>query len=323
MRPIALSGHERSITSIKYNQEGDLIFSAAKSPAICVWYSDNGERLGTYEGHTGAVWSIDVDHKTQHLLSAAADSTVRQWDVETGREINMIRHKVAVRDVGYSYGEKLFFTITDAIIGNKAAIQIFDTTQKPPKPIVEINVKSESKVYNAIWGPRNQTVYTAGEDGSVRIFDVRTGKELKNITDHTKPVTQIVQSKDGVLFATCSKDGTCRLYDTQSLQHLKTYTTGRPINSCSISPLKEEVIVGGGQEASKVTQTKVDSAQFKVRFFHMIYEDDIGGIPGHFGPVNQVVFQPDGRGFASGGEDGYVRLHHFDPDYFTKFGLDD
>ncbi|PRP76526.1 hypothetical protein PROFUN_15045, partial [Planoprotostelium fungivorum] len=133
---------------------------------------------------------------------------------------------------------------------------------------------SESKVYNAIWGPRNQTVYTAGEDGSVRIFDVRTGKELKNITDHTKPVTQIVQSKDRVLFATCSKDGTCR-----SLQHLKTYTTDRPINSCSISPLKEEVI-----EASNVALMK---AQFKVRFFHMIYEDDIGGISGHFGPVNQ------------------------------------
>ncbi|PRP73590.1 eukaryotic translation initiation factor 3 subunit I [Planoprotostelium fungivorum] len=318
MRPIALSGHERSITSIKYNREGDLIFSAAKSPAICVWYSDSGERLGTYEGHTGAVWSIDVDNETQHLLSAAADSTVRQWDVETGREINTIRHKVAVRDVGYSYGEKLFFTITDAIIRNKATIQILDTTQKPSKPIVKINVNSESKVYNAIWGPRNQTVYTAGEDGSVRIFDVRTGKELKIITDHTKPVTQIVQSKDGVLFATCSKDGTCR-----SLQHLKTYTTGRPINSCSISPLKEEVIVGGGQEASNVALMKVDSAQFKVRFFHMIYEDDIGGIPGHFGPVNQVVFQPDGRGFASGGEDGFVRLHHFDSDYFTKFGLDD
>ena len=37
---------------------------------------------------------------------------------------------------------------------------------------------------------------------------------------------------------------------------------------------------------------------------------------GHFGPVNALTFSPDGKGFASGGEDGYVRLHHFDQSYF-------
>lgn len=26
-----------------------------------VWYSVNGERLGTYNGHTGAVWCVDCD----------------------------------------------------------------------------------------------------------------------------------------------------------------------------------------------------------------------------------------------------------------------
>ena len=26
-----------------------------------VWYSVNGERLGTYTGHTGAVWCVDCD----------------------------------------------------------------------------------------------------------------------------------------------------------------------------------------------------------------------------------------------------------------------
>ncbi len=37
---------------------------------------------------------------------------------------------------------------------------------------------------------------------------------------------------------------------------------------------------------------------------------------GHFGPVNALTFSPDGKGFASGGEDGYVRLHHFDQSYY-------
>ena len=55
-----LHGHERAITQIRYNLEGDLLFSCAKDPQPNVWYSINGERLGTYKGHGGAVWCLDV-----------------------------------------------------------------------------------------------------------------------------------------------------------------------------------------------------------------------------------------------------------------------
>jgi WD40 repeat protein len=41
---------------------------------------------------------------------------------------------------------------------------------------------------------------------------------------------------------------------------------------------------------------------------------------GHFGPINSLAFNPDGKSFASGSEDGYIRLHHFDTDYIAKHG---
>ena len=34
-----------------------------------------------------------------------------------------------------------------------------------------------------------------------------------------------------------------------------------------------------------------------------------------FSPVITVAINPDGRSYASGAEDGYVRLHFFDKDY--------
>ena len=46
-------------------------------------------------------------------------------------------------------------------------------------------------------------------------------------------------------------------------------------------------------------------------------EDHLAGVKGHFGPLNALRFSPDGRSFTSGGEDGYVRMHHFDADYFA------
>lgn len=75
--------------------------------------------------------------------------------------------------------------------------------------------------------------------------------------------------------------------------------------------------MAGGQDASSVTTTADAAGGFETRFFHKIYEDEFGRVRGHFGPVNSVTFSPDGKSFVTGGEDGFVRLSHFDMDYFT------
>jgi len=305
---------------LKYNREGDLLFSTSKSPSFAVWYSDNGERLGTYDAHTGAVWSISVDSQTEHIISGSADTNAKVWDIETGKELNSWSHRAPVRSVDWSTGEQMFMSVTDQVLGYKPYVCVWDVNGKATKPILEFPGRNEAKILQALWGPLNQNIFTANEDGTVRVYDARNSEQIHVIGDHSKSVVQLSFSKDGLYFITASKDGTARLYDTKTFKLMKTYTTGRPINSASISPIKEEVIVGGGQSAETVTTTRVDSSQFKVRFFHLIYEEELGSVPGHFGPVNVLSYSPDGESFVSGGEDGYVRIHHFDPDYFTSFG---
>jgi translation initiation factor 3 subunit I len=69
MQPILLAGHTRSLTKVKYNTDGDLLFSVSKDNKPCVWYSHNGERLGTYDGHNGAVWDLSVSFDSTRLLT--------------------------------------------------------------------------------------------------------------------------------------------------------------------------------------------------------------------------------------------------------------
>jgi len=327
MRPILLKGHERSITSLRFNRDGDLLFTTSKHPNFAVWYSDNGERLGTYHGHNGAVWSIDIDRHSEQLITGSADTNAKLWSVETGREITSWGHKAPVRSAQFSYGDKRFLTVTDGVFGLLPAIYVWDLNadaRLTTKPIMELQGRGEAKIQYAAWGPLNETILTSCEDGTIRVYDVRNGEQIKTISDHTKAVMQLNFSPNRKMFVSASKDGTAKLFDAKTYKHLKTYDTGRPVNSAAISPNSdyELIMLGGGQSAESVTTTRVDNTQFRVRMFHSIFEEELASVQGHFGPVNVLSWTPDGRGFASGGEDGYVRLHHFDESFFTEFHKD-
>ena len=148
----------------------------------------------------------------------------------------------------------------------------------------------------------------------------QTGKCVLEAQIHEKHIMDLQMSPDGTHFVTASTDRTAKIVDTVSLEVLKTFQSTVPINSAAISPLFDHVLIGGGQDASQVTTTSAKAGRFEARFFHKIYTEEFANVKGHFGPINAVAFSGDGTMFVSGGEEGYVRLHRFDADYFsTKF----
>ena len=55
---IALHGHTRAVTRVKFNKDSDLLFTTSKDSSPHVWNAETGERLGTYEGHQGMTFSL-------------------------------------------------------------------------------------------------------------------------------------------------------------------------------------------------------------------------------------------------------------------------
>jgi len=318
MKPLMMHGHERSITQIKYNTDGDLLFSCAKDHHPNVWYSINGERLGSYDGHSGAVWCLDPKWDTTSLVTGAADNTCRLWDIETGKNIDTIKTNSAVRTCNFSYSGNMICFTTDKQMGYPCEIYVVDPRDfKTDNPIMKIPIPTAGpKVSSMIWTELEDFLVTGHDNGDMVQWDMKTQKKMKMSSEHNGLISDIQPSKDGTMFITASKDKTAALWNTREMELLKTYKTERPVNSASISPLFDHVVLGGGQEAMDVTTSSTRIGKFDARFFHMVFNEEFARVKGHFGPINSIQFHPTGRGYASGGEDGYVRVHQFDDAYF-------
>jgi translation initiation factor 3 subunit I len=163
----------------------------------------------------------------------------------------------------------------------------------------------------AAWGALNQTVVSAHGDGAIRLWDVETGVETRVARDHAGAVHGMQLSGDRTMVLSASADRTARLFDARTLKPIRTYRADRPLRAAALSPSMAYVIAGGGQDADSVTTTGARSGRFETLVFECVLQEQRAALNGHFGPINALAFQPDGAAFASGSEDGYVRLTPF------------
>jgi translation initiation factor 3 subunit I len=105
-------------------------------------------------------------------------------------------------------------------------------------------------------------------------------------------ITDIQFAPDRLSFITASKDKSAKvgrsrfgsfsekfptdimqLLSSRNLAILKTYVSDTPLNTASVTPKKEFVILGGGQAAMDVTTTSARQGKFEARFYHKVSTD--------------------------------------------------
>jgi translation initiation factor 3 subunit I len=249
----------------------------------------------------------------------------------TGESLAVIAHKGPLHGVAWAEGDRMFATISDPFgMDVPAIVSIYDFNAENPSgtskvPRIEIIDRDNlrTKATRVGWLPLNEGLLVAYESGLMRIYDPHTGVMQQEWKAHEASVSSFSFNATKTLLITTSHDRSAKLWDVKEMRVIQTFTADVPLNSASISPITEHVIVGGGQEAMSVTTTAASAGKFETRFFHMIFGQELGRVKGHFGPINTLSFHPDGRSFTSGAEDGYLRLHVLDGDYLALGDEDD
>ncbi|CAH3043152.1 unnamed protein product [Porites lobata] len=286
--PLTCSGHTRPVVHLSFSDitpYGYFLISACKDGKPMLRYGHTGDWIGTYEGHKGAVWSATLTEDATKAATGAADFTAKVWNAETGEELRSLPHKHIVKIVDFSPDGKRLLTAS-----NEKLIRIFDLQDESAEPDLfkgyTVNIRA------ALWSKNPTYIISGGEDKAMRLWDTRSMKEVKTI-DLPQSVTSMVLSKDGnVLIATYGK--TISFWDPERMEQIKSFEAPTAIFSASLHPSKSCFVAGGDD--------------FKLYKFD--YEDgkELESYKGHFGPVHCVRYSPDGELYASGSEDGTLRL---------------
>jgi len=216
--------------------------------------------MGVYSA-TGALRSISISPDSRFLATAGADEYVHVFDVKTGEILAEYHDLVSIVDVNWNASGNKLIVVTDAVRGAQTHIYVFkwDAEQRKLENECDIAERIERvRVTQAKWGPLDETICITTDNGEFFVYSYVKNTLVKKMSPHSNVITSLVFDRYKLLMMTSSKDGSAILYNARTLEPLKTYKTGRPINACSISPVKDEVLLGGGQEARDVTTTAVD-----------------------------------------------------------------
>merc|ERR1712127_1037156 len=104
--PLTCSGHTRPVVFLAFSEiNADGIYfsiSACKDGKPMLRQGDTGDWIGTFEGHKGAVWGVDLNRHATRAASEAADFSAKVWNAVDGEEELNLQHKHIVKSVNFS-----------------------------------------------------------------------------------------------------------------------------------------------------------------------------------------------------------------------------
>ncbi|XP_055691435.1 serine-threonine kinase receptor-associated protein [Lutzomyia longipalpis] len=285
---ITLSGHTRPVVNLDFSDVTDcgyFLISACKDGNPMLRQGDTGDWVGTFEGHKGAVWGVTLNGQATLAASGAADFSGKVWNAITGELIHSFMHKHIVKSVAFDSNCEHLVTGS-----NEKLIQVFNLAN--PTAESEKFAGHTAGIKKAIFCRNDKCILSCADDKSLRLWDRLSGKEVQRIDFASNPQSLELSCDRSIV--TLTSGNTITFLENETLNKVKEIVTPSPLASASLHPDKHFVVCGGDD--------------FKLYKYDYVTGNEIDSFKGHFGPVHAVKFSPDGELFASGSEDGTLRL---------------
>ncbi|MFL6585077.1 MAG: hypothetical protein ACJ8KU_11240 [Chthoniobacterales bacterium] len=202
--------HNAAARTAIYSADGKGLVSCSRDLTTVRWDLVKGKAIGRrlpYEGNPAcAVYSPD----RSFLVTVTDDGKAFLVDGNSGDAKGPPRELGApARWVDFHKDGRHFLTTA----GTKAVVWSVDDAAPSGSPI-EHQGEGDHELRMARFSPDGNVIVTAGADGTARVWDSTSRKEVATLKKHEGAVTSARFSADGKLLVTTGADGTIVVWDT-------------------------------------------------------------------------------------------------------------
>jgi WD40 repeat protein len=292
-----LTGQGGWIYSLGFLSNGTELISGASDRSLVLWDLASGEIRQRMDGHMDEVQSIAVDARTNIVVSAARDGTVRVWDLSP-------LYESASGNAPYD-GEMLHILPVDnnnqimITTSSQGRLQIWSRNQE----ITHSNFDMfDSPLTGLAKYPDGLRILIGTQAGDLLVENIQTKEREMVFTERKGTIRDVAVSPDGKLSAAAFMDATIKVWDTgtgQPLCILAGHTN--IVNSIAFVPSRKYSLISGSNDHTAM-EWNLETCKNEV----VISPTRV--FTGHDFWVMDVAVSPDGKYFATASGDQTVIL---------------
>ena len=315
-----------------------------KSPSFATLWVAKRESLRlehTLATHQGGVLDVAITPDGLYAVSASEDSTLKLWNLATGREERTL--------TGH---EAWVWAVTITPDGRRALSASEDETIRVWNLITghqEHTLLGHEDVVNAVTvTPDGRYAASASWDNTLIVWDLNEGKEVYTLTGHSDLVQAITTDPDGDFLISASRDGTFKIWRFENGEEVQTLSQPddlvqaiavtpdrrRAISTSTEGMIRVWSLLDGQVERALQTEERLMNAiavsgggerAVSATSFGTLKVWNMGTgqlehtLHGHTDSVRSVAITPDGRQAVSASKDSTLKV--WDLSYQRPVGL--
>jgi WD40 repeat protein len=251
--------------------------------------------LNRLRGHDNLVENVIFAADGQTLISCGWDRQVRIWDVAressgSGQQLASLPHSSHLFSVALTPDGKAL---------GVAGVCGFSIWTNLPNRGWELRAEQEGRSHRSVAAaPDCRTLAVGSEDGTIRLWDIPSGKETSVLAGFHDEIRAVGFSADGATLVACAFNGEIRTWSMKSGGKPEPVPLRMgPADTFALAPDGRTLVIASGiGHASVLTFWDLKTGQVR--------QERAGSGAGN----NALAFAPDGRVLACADRDGTLRL---------------
>jgi len=247
------SGAPNPIRAVALSPDGQQAITSIPAKTASLWNTADGKELLRLEHKLDPIQGIrGVTFTADGKEVATIGPHLQFWDTAGGK----LLRTAPLADGSDALAVALSPDGTRLLRGTNYGLSVWDVAKA--KRIHDLAVPGDGRTVHATaFSPDGKHGLTGGAQGTVRLWDLAGGKEIRKFTGHKSDVIAVAMSPDAKQVLTSSFDRTARLWDAATGAQVHTLAGHRStVRSVAFVPGKERAITAGEDGTLRLWDTK-------------------------------------------------------------------